>query len=155
LSLAALLVAAALAGDPGIGNVALMSFAMDAPYGLQQVQGRRPDGSVVMTGNGTWFRAGYGTRNSALDSGQPVQPPKLSGYVQTAKEALVVDGHPAQVTVGSAKLGDGSTVVYFSAEVTGATVAPFIMEAVVPDANAPAWVAELKRTLASVELFEE
>lgn len=149
-----LLVDVALAGDPGIGNVALMSFAIDAPYGLEQVQGRRPDGNIVMTGNGAWFRAGWGRRNAAADAGQPGQPPKLSGYVAKGKEVVQVDGHPGTITLGEARLTDGSTVVYFNVEVTG-TVAPFVMEAVVPQANAPAWVDEFKRTLSTAELFQE
>ncbi len=151
----ALIVDVALAGDAGIGNVALMSFAIDAPYGLQQVQGRRPDGNIVMTGNGAWFRAGWGKRDPVLDAGQPGQPPKLSAYVQKAREVVQVDGHPGTITLGEAKLADGTTVIYFSAEVSGATIAPFVMEAVVPQSNAPAWISEFKRTLGTAELFEE
>ncbi len=153
--LLALILDVARAGENGIGNVALMSFAIDAPYGLEQVVGRRPDGNIVMVGNGAWFRAGWGKRNAALDAGQPGQPPKLSGYVVKAKETFPVDGHVGTITLGEAKLTDGSVVVYFSAEVSGATVAPFVMEAVVPQSNAPAWVSEFKRTLSTAELFEE
>jgi hypothetical protein len=151
----ALLASVARADPQGIGDVALMTFAMEAPYGLQQVQGRRPDGSIVMTGNGAWFRAGYGKRNPAREAGQPGQPPAISGFQLKEKKSLVVDGHPATVTVGEAKLADGTPVVYFAAEITGATVAPFEMEAVVPHANGPAWLGELERTLGTVDLSEE
>ena len=133
-----------------------MSFAIEAPYGLEEVQGRRPDGAIVMTGYGAWFRAGFGPRNTTLEAGQPGQPPACVSYVQRTKEQVVVDGHPATIVVGDAKLkADGTPMVVFTAQITGSAVAPFVVEAIVPGANAPAWEAELRRTVGTVDLAEE
>jgi len=151
-----LLVALASAGAPGVGNVALMSFAIEAPYGLSEVQGRRPDGAIVMTGHGAWFRAGFGQRNPTAEAGQPGQPPACVGYVQRIREVVTVDGHPATIVVGDAKLkADGTPMVVFSAQISGSAVAPFVVEAIVPGANGAAWEAELRRTVGTVDLAEE
>lgn len=147
--------ATALAGTAPVGQVALMTFAMEAPYGLSPVGGRRPDGSVVMTGNGAWFRAGYGARNPLVEGGQPGQPPAHGPVSVQSEEHLVVDGRPTTVRIGVTSLTDGTAMASFEAEIGGDTVRPFRVEALLPSSNAGAWVVELKRSLATVELQQE
>lgn len=141
-----------------IGNVALMTFSMEMPYGLVEVQGRKPDGSIVMTREGAlpWFRAGFGRRPKIdPDPTAPGKMPAWSGFQVQRQAATLVQGRNAVITVGSGKLSDGTAIVVFDAVVADKGIPPFVVEAIVPGDNATAWVTELERSLASVELFTE
>lgn len=143
-------------------NVLLKTFGMDLPTGLEELPGRRIDGHLILSEGGSaaattvpWLHAGYGRLDPlwAYPGRQRVSPPACTGFKVLEKGTVTIDGFPAQVTIASARLADGSPVVVYDAVAKdrhGAAL--FVVEAVFPAADKDYWLRVVDDTVASVDL---